>query len=507
MLKTIQPVFPKGPVRLGKTQYGQVLIWFLAFAASTAVIFAMVFSVGQATAEKQKVVNAADAAAYSGGLTEARALNFASYTNRAIIANEVLLAQMVSLDSWTSYFKEATKNYETEANALSAIPYVGIFFKAFALLMKTMNQIVTPIASAIDNVVPATVIGVEAFYKAMYFVTIEPAFTPPVMALAAQNAANNVLRENVATQGGRTDTAPSPTKVVDLEFRNQLEWERIQTKYKKGTSSSGGDGRRNARDLLLASNDEFTGKRSGTDVFFFDTLFGNSSACIPFVFKAGSEKIGGTRLVNYERWEAQDTVEWKLNVPAKWDCSWGKGTVAIPQGWGRAVVAQQKTSGTIQNTSGGAGSLAYSASHNTGNWSGVKDMYDIKRLASGRPTSDVELSFSVAAVKNKSIVRNNETTNFANRPMAGVLGSPDLKSGFANDQVASLSEAKVFFSRPKRNAADVTAGLLVRADNNIEYASFYNPYWQVRLKEASSLTRGYIYAAMGLDPLIMFAAQ
>jgi Putative Flp pilus-assembly TadE/G-like len=34
------------------------------FAASMAVVFAGVYSVGQATSEKQKIVNAADAAAY-----------------------------------------------------------------------------------------------------------------------------------------------------------------------------------------------------------------------------------------------------------------------------------------------------------------------------------------------------------------------------------------------------------------------------------------------------------
>lgn len=46
-----------------RTQAGQVLVWFLGFAASMAVVFAGVYSVGQATSEKQKIVNAADAAA------------------------------------------------------------------------------------------------------------------------------------------------------------------------------------------------------------------------------------------------------------------------------------------------------------------------------------------------------------------------------------------------------------------------------------------------------------
>ena len=49
-------------------QQGQILIWFLAFGATLAVVFAGVYSVGQVTSEKQKIVNATDAAAYSGAL-------------------------------------------------------------------------------------------------------------------------------------------------------------------------------------------------------------------------------------------------------------------------------------------------------------------------------------------------------------------------------------------------------------------------------------------------------
>lgn len=101
------------PAGLSWRQRGQVLVWFLAFAATLAVVFAGVYSVGQATSEKQKIVSAADAAAYSGGLVQARALNLVSYTNRAVIANEVLIAQMVSLQSWNDYFKTATRNYQS----------------------------------------------------------------------------------------------------------------------------------------------------------------------------------------------------------------------------------------------------------------------------------------------------------------------------------------------------------------------------------------------------------
>ena len=145
-------------------QNGQVLIWFLAFAATLAVVFAGVYSVGQVTSEKQKVTNATDAAAYSGAMVEARALNLTAYTNRSVIANEVLIAQLVSLDSWTSYFEKATDNYYKEANALSNIPYVGIVFKALAITFQTINKIVSPLAKTVDQTVPVVITAWEALY-------------------------------------------------------------------------------------------------------------------------------------------------------------------------------------------------------------------------------------------------------------------------------------------------------------------------------------------------------
>ncbi|MEM9174052.1 MAG: hypothetical protein AAGC67_02370 [Myxococcota bacterium] len=60
----------------------------------------MVFSSAKLTTSKMEVQNAADAAAFSVSTLEARDLNFMAYTNRAMIANDVGIAQMVALTSW-----------------------------------------------------------------------------------------------------------------------------------------------------------------------------------------------------------------------------------------------------------------------------------------------------------------------------------------------------------------------------------------------------------------------
>ncbi len=58
------------------------------------------FSMGEQSIEKIKLQNTADAAAYSAAVAEARDYNFSAYTNRAMVANQVAVAQFVGLTSW-----------------------------------------------------------------------------------------------------------------------------------------------------------------------------------------------------------------------------------------------------------------------------------------------------------------------------------------------------------------------------------------------------------------------
>ncbi len=57
--------------------------------------------------------NAADAAAFSMSTVEARDLNFAAYMNRAIVANEVAIGQLIGLASWAYHFKSFADYLDT----------------------------------------------------------------------------------------------------------------------------------------------------------------------------------------------------------------------------------------------------------------------------------------------------------------------------------------------------------------------------------------------------------
>ena len=77
-------------------QRGQVLPLALAVLIVACVMFFLVFNSGRAVNEKINLVNAADAAAYSGAQIAARHLNFMAYTNRAMVANEAAIGHLYS---------------------------------------------------------------------------------------------------------------------------------------------------------------------------------------------------------------------------------------------------------------------------------------------------------------------------------------------------------------------------------------------------------------------------
>lgn len=86
-------------------QRGQAAVFVILFSAILLVAAFSLYKTGKITTNKMQLQNAADAAAYSMSVVEARDLNFASYMNRAIVANEVGIAQFVGLASWAYHFQ------------------------------------------------------------------------------------------------------------------------------------------------------------------------------------------------------------------------------------------------------------------------------------------------------------------------------------------------------------------------------------------------------------------
>lgn len=85
-----------------RAQQGQVLVLGMLLAGVAVVVLVRYFAVGQVVAAKARQLHVLDAAAYSGALTQARALNMLAYINRAQVGHQVAMAHVVTLASWAS---------------------------------------------------------------------------------------------------------------------------------------------------------------------------------------------------------------------------------------------------------------------------------------------------------------------------------------------------------------------------------------------------------------------
>ena len=84
--------------------HGAVLWLCLTLLFAGALGLHLLFAAGQAYAARERLDTAADAAAWSAALWQARVLNFQAYANRAIVAQEAAIAQSVALASWSRHF-------------------------------------------------------------------------------------------------------------------------------------------------------------------------------------------------------------------------------------------------------------------------------------------------------------------------------------------------------------------------------------------------------------------
>jgi len=84
-------------------QRGQVLPLASLLIAVAALSWVYLYNGGQIVAARVRLTHAADAAAYSGALIQARALNMQAYINRAQIAHQVAMAHLATLSAWEAF--------------------------------------------------------------------------------------------------------------------------------------------------------------------------------------------------------------------------------------------------------------------------------------------------------------------------------------------------------------------------------------------------------------------
>ena len=454
-----------------RTRRGQVLPLGLVFLVICCASLLFMYSAGKVVDEKLTVTNAADAAAYSAGIAHARALNYEAYTNRAIIANELAIAQAVSMVSWVRYFEAGVYNVATLDDLViqhliaGGIPIAAVLSGTAYLDAWTGGTALADIVEIIEYINSLGIINIHA---------------GAILALRG----SQVLTDEAFSSGvPQTDLAREVARRSDAS----LDLELIRTSSglagftsTYGRADIGGDARGRLADTVMRSRDEFTASRGFTH-------FGPN---IPFVQRNVSlRKRGGTDLVNFDEWQAADTLAVHRQV---WPC-FRKGIPrwCDPEEISIAGAARSETGSSGGN--GGSGSYGRSTEDNPRTtssalsanedlrelgavvWTGLSDTQDVTDLNATRDQR-IGISFFVFKPENtsRSAGRN------PNVNPTGQLGAFDAAA--PGGRIASLSRAEVFFSRPE-----------ARPDGRRELASLYSPYWQSRLVAPTTADR--LYAA------------
>lgn len=440
---------------LRSTQHGQVLV--LALVLLLAGLFALffLFSAGQVVATKQRLVNAADAAAWSAAVWRARVLNFHAYANRAILAQEVAVAQAVTLVSWAKYFERFTSNAGTLA---AAWPPAAPVLEAAASVARTARELTEAAAAEEIRVRAAPLTG----YKSLL------ARSQETLQLAADAfglgaVANEVVRANDAS-------------FFAFALGDAGAFARFTRRYDSDAD------RARLRDLTVDSLDAFVRGPRRDDLRLLllpSSCFGRTTS-VDRWFRWW-RKRGGTEMApDLERWQAADTGSihnWRRSGFLGRSC---RQREWLPVGWGAAQASDGSSSpgivGNPGSTADNRAATALAEREIAGEGFAGFDRYGgierVRELNYGA-LADGRFPVSQVVVLARAEARNVRTAN----ALDVGAGRLRLFEAFAGNRLWAMAVGEAYFRRPPGAPA------------RIEYASLYSPYWQARLAEPSEAQR------------------
>jgi hypothetical protein len=426
---------------------GQALVVMLALLAGMLGAFALVLNAGVLVNDKIRLTNAADAAAYSAAQWQARSLNYQAYLNRAIIANEVAIAQLVSLRSWARYMDTTTRNVSSVAQF---VPPLAAPMRALATGWNRIESVIATTSPALEGGLSGWNSAVLATSQAIAHVQAPLAAAD----LVTRVAHINEPRAQVSAATGL------------LQARNGNAWlNSFTTRYQRGS----GDLRRFST-LLMNSRDGFTRSRRSD-------LLQLGVVSLP--------RRGGTDLLGEYSWRGVDTLSLHTNVLL--------GHVETPMGWGaaenlRQVVTQTGEHGGSRTRNPRASRIAQRLLRPATLYAGVPEIRDVVN-----PTArDLRtLTYSVALdLPQASLGTMDRLLMPLGIPV--VDGDPEaVNPDLAAGALHAIGSAEVYFQRPE-----------ARADGRDEYPSLFSPYWQARLAPTPAAMRQATasYRGLGIDP-------
>jgi hypothetical protein len=170
-----------------RNHQGQASIFVLALMGVVLVATIFLYQSGRVTSEKMQLQNAADAAAFGASTLEARSLNFSAYTNRAMVANEVAIGQMVGILSMVDEVKSL-------GEYLQAYGFAIELATSWLFLVVTVGDAIELIISGLVTILEEVGESIEAVGEAIAKV-LDVIATPIVTGLSINNEVYSVSQQ------------------------------------------------------------------------------------------------------------------------------------------------------------------------------------------------------------------------------------------------------------------------------------------------------------------------
>lgn len=439
------------------------------------------FNGGQLIAEKSRLVHATDAAAYSGAVVQARALNFQAYANRTHIAHQVAMAHLVTLASWSDFGA-------TEARqAASANP------PAYVIGMMFGPQHGAAFQAAVGAGGASSRVNKQRLHEAFldHDATVSEILWLAQLAVARtlpdvrHQAMQEVLDANyhASTTPYVANATPQRHAVLDREP--------LSDTLPGFVSVRRGSSRDALRNLVLeaVANYEFLAPRNHDA----SNSWAVSWRC-PHL-RHELRRRGATALEGYDVWRSDDTQSYHALRSNRWvGCYYRE----YPMGWAENAVGGPPDTTDLEHIenppdnfsqqdfwrwvrehtswdifSGKGNPLANSrAVAGSTSWRG-RGMPGYTDVAT---TVDPHQSvrFAIRTARASRLLPTTDKSSQVHVPN-GLLR---METRLVGDELAAVSAAETWFERPTP-----------RADGMNELASLFNPYWQARLSPVTGFER------------------
>lgn len=434
--------------------------------AGLASLFFM-FNAGQLIHDKDKLVNAADAVAYSGGVMHARALNYAAYSNRALLANEMAVAQVVSLSSWIRFMDQHALTASTAFNCRTwwSLP-VAQTMARYALLCATLAYAQPSIAqvdNAFEIAAPALIARVEVAKAALQLAQAN-------MMIRMLPARRRVMNE-VAQANFRNDGDVEVNELVDgftlfdgapvLQPKNGNERLRFADAARRSAAADG-----------------FMNSRRWREESLIPSCVGLNG-----IFNNRVDRAGGTSLIGLDEWKSIDSASlytYRFNGKTL-RCQLRPERVIAG-----GVNAAYRTNDVESNDTNAFGrsrainpraSRFASSSDAWQAYTGLPAFLSLSDRAlayapdhANPDRREVKIQLSVRLIRRPTEIRNSEGRSLVRSSPAAAQGINNYRGAPLKGVYAAVATSEVFFERP-----------VARTDGRTELANAFNPYWQVRL--------------------------